>query len=157
MLELWEPEGQRTWLASFAVRSAFRPWYDEIDSYGHVSNIEFPRYFELGRMQYFKRVGDPEPTDGAFPFPHVIAEQHVRYIGRLFYDEPLEVLTKIVELGTSSAGFEQAIAGEDGAVRAIARTVIVHTHKLQSCAWTSAQREAIATFEGFQTSSVRES
>ncbi|GAC1654643.1 MAG: hypothetical protein NVS9B12_05320 [Vulcanimicrobiaceae bacterium] len=157
MLKLWETGQERAWLGSFSVRCPLRPWYDEIDSYGHVSNIEFPRYFEFGRMQYFKTVGDPEPQDGAFPFAHVIAEQHVRYMGRLYYDEPLEVLTKITELGSSSAGFEQAIVDGSGDMRAIAQTVVVHTRERESAAWTNAQREAIAKFEGFQTSSVRES
>ena len=156
MLKLWDAGQEDSWLQSFKVRSPFRPWYDEIDSYGHVSNIEFPRYFELGRMQYFKTVGDPEPSDGTFPFAHVLAEQHMRYMARLYYDEPLEVLTKITELGSSSAGFEQVILGEDLKMRAIARTVIVHTDNRESAAWSNLQREAIAKFEGFQSSSVRE-
>ena len=157
MLKLWDTGQEHTWLASFHVRSPFVPWYDEIDSFGHVSNIVYPRYFEFGRMQYFKTVKDPEPEPGvAFPFAHVIAEQHIRYINRCFFDEDLAVLSKITELGRSSATFEQAIVGADGKMRAIATTVVVHHSHHETKQWSTSQREAIAAFEGFQSSSVRE-
>ncbi|GAC1393801.1 MAG: hypothetical protein NVSMB31_13520 [Vulcanimicrobiaceae bacterium] len=154
MLKLWESGQEHAWISSFQVRSPFRPWYDEIDSYGHVSNIEYPRYFEMGRMDYFKAVGDPEPRNGVFPFAHVIAEQHIRYLDRCFYDEELFVLSKITELGGSSATFEQSIVSKDGKMRAVAMTVIVHSQDGQSASWTTKQREAIGKFEGFQSSSA---
>ncbi len=147
MLQLWDDGGEESWLQSFQLRSPLRPWYDEIDSYGHVSNVQFPRYFEFGRMQYFKTAGDPEPLDGAFPYAHVIAELHIRYIARVFYDEQLTILTKIAELGRSSAVFEQAVVGLDEHLRAVARTVVVHTNKHANAPWTARQRSAIAAFE----------
>jgi len=156
MLKLWDTGQEPSWLGSFKVRSPFVPWYDEIDSFGHVSNIVYPRYFEFGRMQYFKTVRDPEPAHGVvFPFAHVIAEQHIRYIDRCFFDEDLAVLSKIMELGGSSATFEQAIVGTDGKMRAVATTVVVHQSQHETKQWTTSQREAIAAFEGFQSSSVR--
>jgi len=154
MLKLWDSGNEQGWLDSFVVRVPLRTWYSEIDSYGHVSNIVYPRYFEMGRMQYFKHIGDPEPADGIFPFAHVIAEQHIRYIERCLYDEELAALTKLTELGRSSATLEQAIVGKDRTMRAIAMTVIVHNDAKESKPWTPAQREAIAKFEGFQSSSA---
>ena len=154
MLKLWEPGQEAEWLKSFEVRSGVRPWYSEIDSFGHVSNVHYCRYFEMGRLQYFKAVGDPDPTKGVFPFAHVLAEQHVRFIERCFYDEHLDVLTKIIELGRSSATIEQAIVKDDQ-MRAVAMTVIVHNVNGETLPWSTAQREAIAKFEGF-LSSARE-
>ena len=107
-------------------------------------------------MQYFKSIGDPEPHEGGMPFAHIIAEQHVRYMMRLYYDEDLAVLTKITELRSSSAGFEQAIVDNEGNMRAIATTIIVHVDGRERASWTNAQSEAIARFEGFQSSIVRE-
>ena len=43
MLKLWESGQEQAWLKSFQVRTPIRPWYDEVDSLGHVSNIQFPR------------------------------------------------------------------------------------------------------------------
>lgn len=156
MLKPWESGQEQGWLDSFRVRTPFAPWFSEIDAYGHVSNVHYGRYLEVGRMQYFARIGDPEPLEHQFPFAHVVAEQHIRYMERCFYDEPLAILTKMTAFGRSSATLEQAIVGPDGAMRAVASTVIVRNNGSESKAWTSAQREAIAAFEGFQSSSVRE-
>ena len=156
MLELWDPGQERTWLESFRVRSAFRPRYCEIDTYGHVSVVMYDAYFEHGRMEYFAGVGAPEPSSAPCPFPHVIAEQSIRYIASCFFNEELAVLTKVTELGRSSATIEQAIVDGVGAMRAIGSTIIVHNDGRRNQAWTKAQRESIAAFEGFLTSAVQE-
>ena len=116
----------------------------------------YDAYFEQGRMEYFASIGDHSDANAPFPFPHVIAEQSIRYIASCYFREDLQVLTKITELGRSSATVEQAIVDPDEAMRAIASTVIVHNEGRQNLPWTTEQREGIARFEGFMTSSVRE-
>jgi len=157
MLRLWETGGESAWIDSFRHRMLFRPRYSEIDSYGHVGNVVYPTIFEAGRMEYLADVGDPEWHEGLiFAFGHVVAEQHVRYIARCFFNEEYNVLTKIGELGHSSATMEQAIVGPDGSLRAIARTVIVHNDGHETKPWTDAQSRAISEYEGFVTAAVRE-
>lgn len=156
MLKPWESGQEQSWLQSFRVRTPFAPWFSEIDAYGHVSNVHYGRYLEVGRMNYFSQIGDPEPVEHQFPFAHVVAEQHIRYIERCFYNEQLTILTKMTEFGRSSATLEQAIVDSGGKMRAVASTVIVRNNGHESKAWTPAQRDAIASFEGFQSSSVRE-
>ena len=116
----------------------------------------YDAYLEQGRMEYFVAIGDSGAAGAVFPFPHVIAEQSIRYIASCYFREDLEVLTKITELGRSSATVEQAIVDRNDALRAIASTVVVHNDGRQSYPWTAGEREAIARFEGFLTSSVRE-
>ena len=116
----------------------------------------YDAYFEQGRMEYFVSIGDQSDTNAPFPFPHVIAEQSIRYVASCYFREDLQVLTKITELGRSSATVEQAIVDRDNTMRAIASTVIVHNDGRQNLPWTTEQREGIARFEGFMTSSVRE-
>jgi len=116
----------------------------------------YDAYFEEGRMEYFTGIGDPDGAAAPFPFAHVIAEQSIRYIASCYFREDLAVLTKITELGRSSATLEQAIVDRNEALRAIASTVIVHNDGRQNYPWTAGQRDAIARFEGFLTSSVRE-
>ena len=156
MLTLWAPGQERAWLDTFRMRTPFQPRYSEIDTYGHVSVVMYDAYFEQGRMDYFSQIGDPSSDGHPFPFAHVIAEQHIRYIESCFFREDLAVLTKVSELGRSSATVEHAIVDRDNALRAIASTVIVHNDGRQNLPWTGEQREAIAKFEGFLTSSVRE-
>ena len=156
MLRPWESGRESAWLETFRVRTPFAPWYSEIDSYGHVSNVHYCRYFEMGRMHYFSEVGDPEPVEKQFPFAHVVAEQRIRFMERCFYDEKLLIVTKIAEFGRSSATLEQAIVDESGTMRAVAVTVIVRNNGEESKAWTAAQREAVGKFEGFQNSGTGE-
>jgi len=156
MLTLWQADQERAWLTGFRARTAFQPRYSEIDSYGHVSAVAYDAYFEQGRMEYLDGIGDPAQADALFPFAHVVVEQSIRYIASCYFREDLAVLTKIVELGRSSATLEQAIVDRDERIRAIARTVIVHNDGQRGQPWTTAQREAIARFEGFLTSAVGE-
>jgi len=156
MLRLWEPGQEQPWIESFRHRVPFKPRYSEIDSYGHVGNVVYPAIFEAGRMEYLADVGDPEWREGLFAFGHVVAEQHVRYIARCFFNEEYAVLTKISELGHSSATMEQAIVGPDNGLRAVARTVIVRNDGHETKPWTEGQHESISRYEGFLTSAARE-
>lgn len=145
MLELYPPGEAATWIASFRFRVEVRPRYCETDALGHVSNVVYPAYLEFSRLQYFIAAGDPEP--GPFAFAHVTAELQLRYVAACFYDEPLEVCSKLVALGRTSATMEQAIVGPDRSVRALSRVTIVRSDGEASVPWTQAQRAALIAFE----------
>jgi acyl-CoA thioester hydrolase len=144
LLELFGPGGEAAWLGSFPFAAPLRPRLYEVDALGHVSNVAYPAYLEFGRMQLFAAIGDPEP--GPFPFVHLTAELHVRYLVRCFYDEPLEVRAKIAALGRSSATVEEAVVGAGESLRAIAQVTIVRLDGEGTAPWTTAQRAAIAAF-----------
>ena len=122
-----------------------RPRYCETDALGHVSNVVYPAYLELSRLQYFIAAGDPEP--GPFAFAHVAAELQLRYVAACYYDEPLAVRSKLVALGRTSATMEQAIVGADHSIRALSRVTVVHSGGEGSAPWTQAQRAALIAFE----------
>ncbi|MBD5657103.1 MAG: hypothetical protein IAI50_18285, partial [Candidatus Eremiobacteraeota bacterium] len=61
MLALYAPGDEAAWLASFRFSVDVRPRYCECDGQGHVSNVVYPEYLELGRLQFFKAANDPEP------------------------------------------------------------------------------------------------
>ncbi len=146
MLTLYEAGNEAAWLASFRFGVDVRPRYCECDGQGHVSNVVYPAYLELSRLQYFKAAGDPEP--GHFAFQHVTAELQLRYVGACFYDEPLRVLSKLVTVGRSSATMDQALTGSDGTIRAISRVSIVRSSGAKTAPWSDAQRAALESFEG---------
>ena len=146
MLALYEPGNEAAWLASFSFSVEVRPRYCECDGQGHVSNVIYPAYLELSRLQYFKAANDPEPLRG-FAFQHVAAEFHLRYLAACYYDEPLRVASKLVTLGRSSAAMEQAIVGASGDVRAIARVDVVRMTERGAAPWTDAQRRALERVE----------
>jgi acyl-CoA thioester hydrolase len=146
VLTLYEPGNEAAWLASFSFSVEVRPRYCECDGQGHVSNVVYPAYLEFGRLQFFKAANDPEPHD--FAFQHVTAELHLRYLAACFYDEPLRVASRLARLGGSSAVMEQAIAGADGSLRAIARMALVRSRDGRALPWSDAQRAALERFEG---------
>ncbi len=145
MLELFARGDDAAWLGSFRFAAPLRPRLNEVDVLGHVSNVVYPAYLEFGRMQYFAAIGDPEP--GPFPFIHFVAELRVRYVARCFYDEPLEVRSKVAAVGRSSAAVEQAIVGPGISLRAIAVVTIVRFTHGGSAPWTQEQKDAIAAYE----------
>jgi acyl-CoA thioester hydrolase len=146
VLTLYADGGEAAWLASFGFSVEVRPRYCECDGQGHVSNVVYPAYLELSRLQYFKAAGDPE--NGLFAFQHVTAELHLRYIGSCAYDEPLRVASKLTSLGRSSAVMEQALTGGDGSLRLAARVAVVRSRNERTEPWTPAQRAALVAFEG---------
>jgi acyl-CoA thioester hydrolase len=144
LLELFEAGDEAAWLRSLHFSVSLRPRYCETDALGHVSNVVYPAYLEYGRLQYFAAAGDPEPSP--FPFAHVTAELHLRYVAACFYDEPLEVRSKIAALGRSSATMEQAIVGAGDSLRSFSRVTVVRTDGANSAPWTVAQRAALEAF-----------
>ncbi len=147
MLTLYEAGNEATWLASFSFHVDVRPRYCECDGQGHLSNVVYPAYFELSRLQYFKAVHDPEPH-ASFAFQHVTAELQLRYLAACYYDEPLRVASKLATLGRTSATMEQAVLGPDDSIRAFARIAIVRAGADGNATqpWSNLQRVALETF-----------
>jgi acyl-CoA thioester hydrolase len=145
MLQFYDPGGEAAWLDRFRFWVEIRPRYNELDGLAHVSNTVYPAYLELSRLQYLKAAGDPET--GPYAFTHVTAELRLRYVAACYYDEPLRVYSKLLTLGRSSATMQQAIAGEDHTIRALAQVAIVRSYGEGALPWTDAQREALFAFE----------
>ena len=148
MLTLFEAGNEAAWLASFSFSVEVRPRYCECDGQGHLSNVVYPAYLELSRLQYFAAARDPEPFP-SFAYQHVTAELQLRYVAACFYDEPLRVASKLVSLGRSSAVMEQTIVGDDDSIRALARIAIVRagTNDRATMPWSDAQRRALHAFD----------
>lgn len=147
MLTLFEAGDEAAWLASFSFSVDVRPRYCECDGQGHLSNVVYPAYLELSRLQYFVAAKDPEPY-ASFAFQHVTAELQLRYVAACYYDEPLRVASKLVSLGRSSATMEQVILGAGDSIRALARVAIVRAgaHGCGTQPWSDAQRRALGAF-----------
>jgi acyl-CoA thioester hydrolase len=141
LLRPYETGNEAAWLASFSFFVDVRPRYCECDGQGHVSNVVYPEYLELSRLQFFKAANDPEP--GRFAFQHVTAELTLRYLAACYYDEPLRVCSKLSALGRSSATLDQVIVGEDGTIRVIARIAVVRSAGDGTAPWSAPQLAAL--------------
>lgn len=67
--------------------------WGEMDSYGHVNNAVYFRWFESGRMEYFRRLGWPEieKETGIGPILHSTA---ARFRAPLEWPDEVEITTR---------------------------------------------------------------
>ena len=71
--------------------------WGEMDSFQHVNNIVYFRYFESGRMAYFERIGfaDPAQNEGVAP---ILAHTQCRFRKALTYPDTISIATRVSEL-----------------------------------------------------------
>lgn len=126
--------------------------WGDCDRFGHINNVQFLRYFESGRLDYFQRVLDLEPVPGA-PDSLIIADIHVSFLRQLNHPCALEVGSRISRLGNSSFDFEAAIfvPGDDAAHATAAATCVwFNFHDNHSAPIPPTARAIIQQFEGFE-------
>ncbi len=79
--------------------------YNDIDPAGHVNNGVFHDFFDLGRIHYFNEV-----IGGLTQEQHIIvAQSNTTYVEEVFFDDDLQVVSKIINQGTKSFKLLQAI------------------------------------------------
>jgi len=82
--------------------------WGDCDMFGHVNNVQFVRYYESGRLDYFHRLLDVSTG----PDVHnslIIADIHVTFLRQIHHPCALEVGSRISRLGNSSFDFEAAL------------------------------------------------
>ena len=95
--------------------------FGDIDAFGHVNNAVYFTYFEWGRTQlWFELTSWGGATDIGF----IVARAECDFRQQLAF-EPIEILTRIGSMGTSSIEFLCEIRKTDGQVAATGRVVTV--------------------------------
>ncbi len=71
--------------------------WGEMDSFGHVNNIIYFRYFESGRLDYFEKTGylDLVKTEGIGP---ILASTQCRFRFPLTYPDTISVGTRVSDI-----------------------------------------------------------
>ncbi len=71
--------------------------WGEMDSFQHVNNIVYFRYFESGRMAYFERINfaDPNAHEGAGP---ILAHTQCRFRKALTYPDTISIAARVSEV-----------------------------------------------------------
>jgi len=82
--------------------------YNDIDLAGHVNNACFHEYFDLGRTHYFFEVlGDFSQEK------HVaIVQSNTTFLQEVFFNNELQVVSKVIRKGNKSFDLLQAILRE---------------------------------------------
>ena len=127
--------------------------WGDCDMFGHVNNVQFVRYYESGRLDYFHRLLDMS----AGPEVHnslIIADIHVTFLRQIHHPCALEVGSRISRLGNKSFDFEAAIfaPGEDEPYStAKAACVWFNYRENHSTPVPPTEREIIKQFEGIKS------
>lgn len=108
----------------FRHRQPIQVRFNDIDVLGHVNNTIYFEYMDIGKAQYFTQV-----LGRHFDFVKealVIVNVNCEFYHITTYGEPLEVLTRMDEIGLCSITFEQRVVNrETGEVKCIAHSVMV--------------------------------
>jgi acyl-CoA thioester hydrolase len=127
--------------------------WGDCDMFGHVNNVQFVRFYESGRLDYFHRLLElgtgPEVANSL-----IIADIHVTFLRQIRHPSALQVGSRVSRLGNSSFDFEAAIfnADEDKPYStAIATCVWFNFRDNHSTPIPAAEREVIKQFEEIQS------
>lgn len=85
--------------------------WGEMDSYHHVNNVAYFRYFENGRLEYVRRAGwfEIEETTGIGP---ILASTQARFRRALKYPDTIHIGTRLLELKDDRFSLEHRIVSE---------------------------------------------
>jgi acyl-CoA thioester hydrolase len=88
----------KTLLAGFPVVVELPVVWGEMDSYRHVNNVVYFRYFESARLEYFRRLDwfEYEKETGIGP---ILAATQARYRKPLTYPDTISVGARISSVG----------------------------------------------------------
>lgn len=87
----------------------------DVDSQGIVHNINYLKYFEVGRVEYRRNLGYKILPNGIFNdgLKVVVVRNEIDYISFAFLDDLLNIYTKISWIKNSSFCFEQLIENDE--------------------------------------------
>ncbi len=86
-------------LAGFPVIVDQAVVWGDMDSYEHVNNVVYFRYFENARLEYFRRLGwfEYEEQTGIGP---ILAATQARFRRALTYPDTISIGARVVDVGT---------------------------------------------------------
>ena len=115
-------------LAGFPVVVRQAVVWGEMDSYRHVNNVVYFRYFENARLEYFRRVGWPEVERQTGVGP-ILAATQARFRRALAYPDRIAIAARARDVGADRFTLEHRIISEQqGAVTTEGEGLVVAFH-----------------------------
>jgi len=84
--------------------------FHEVDMLGVCNNAVYINFFETARLEYIKAAG-LMPKDGIFSDGKIffVVRNEINYLGHAYYDDVLDVFSKISYIKNSSFGYDHMI------------------------------------------------
>lgn len=133
-------------LADYPFHSYEKLRYGDTDRQGHVNNAVFSTMLETGRVEFLFAPDGPLHDNGC---DFVIASLHLDFINEVNWPGKVDIGTRVLKVGRSSATLEQGVF-QYGLLVARASTVIVQMNRETRRAqpWSSGAAERLAKLTG---------
>lgn len=97
-------------LKDFKHKTTVTVRFHEVDMLGVCNNAVYINYFEHARLEYVKAAG-LIPAGGIFSDGKLffMVRNEINYLGHSFYDDELEVYSKVTYIKNSSFGYDHLI------------------------------------------------
>jgi acyl-CoA thioester hydrolase len=123
--------------------------WGEMDSYRHVNNVVYFRYFENARLEYFRRMGWPdfERETGIGP---ILAATQARFRRALTYPDTIAITARLGTLGEDRFTLEHQIFSErlgEAATTGEGTVVVFHYERGEKVKLPEELRRRIAELE----------
>lgn len=97
--------------------------FNDVDMLGHVNNAVQLTYFDYGKIEYMNAVKFNFPEENGDFIVNV--NVNVDFLEQVFFDDELEVWTKIFKIGHKSLKMIQVLADtKTGHIKTVGRTVM---------------------------------
>ena len=124
----------------------------QVDRQNVVHNLWYFYYFEEARVEYIRAVGLPMDQETFVTHDKFfVVKNSCEYFAPAFFDEELEILTRIEYVRNTSIGFEHAAIREsDGTLLAFGKHVLVSVNERDDVPVRVSEdlREKILSLEG---------
>lgn len=115
-------------LAGFPVVVELDVAWGEMDSFAHVNNVVYFRYFENARLEYFRRMGWFEFEDTTHIGPILVATK-CQFVEPLTYPDSIAIAARVASVGQHSFTLEHRVVSLSRAlVAAEGEGVVVSYH-----------------------------
>jgi acyl-CoA thioester hydrolase len=122
--------------------------WSDMDTFNHVNNVSYLRWFEIVRIEHARRLGLPVvPAEVGL----ILAEVNCRYLLPLTFPDNVELATRTVSLGNTSWNVEYRVVSKQhkaAAALGTGRLVFFDYTKSQKVSIPQHVRQKISELEG---------
>jgi len=111
-------------LDDFNIKVEIPVAWGDMDSFGHVNNTKFFKYFETARIRYFEQIGFIETMKRDSIGP-ILATASAKFIKPLFYPDTVIVGTRVTSIEPTNFMMEYIIDSKSKGVVAIGDSKMV--------------------------------
>ncbi|MHA2301298.1 MAG: acyl-CoA thioesterase [Candidatus Thorarchaeota archaeon] len=116
-------------LADFKIKVDIPIAWGDMDSFNHVNNTQFFKYFETARIRYFEEIGFIETMEKNSIGP-ILASTSAKFIKPLFYPDSVTVGTRVISIEPTEFIMEYVVESKSKGIVALGESkMVVYNYK----------------------------